>query len=180
MSNTAEPGTTRPPSNAPFGLDLSMAVFDRATRLTRTIIPSGYASIILVHNGEIWRSRYADVLPAEDTMTEMILRGGEPFWVEDGRTDPRYAKHPWVVGPPFLRFTTAVPIRSHDGATPGVLSVSALEPQPFDARKMARLQDIADFPGRRMGKSEHHGRAPKRHFASAIGRSSARSNPRRL
>jgi len=139
----AESGTL--PSNAPFGLALSMAVFDRATRLTRTLFPTGFASIILVHNGEIWRSRYAGKLPEKDTMTEAILAGGTLFWIEDGRTDPRYADHPWVVGPPFLRFTAAAPIRLQDGSTPGVLSVSALEPQPFDARKAARLQDIADF-----------------------------------
>ena len=139
----AESGTI--PVNAPFGLALSMAVFDRATRLTRTLFPTGFASIILVHNGEIWRSRYAEQLPEKDTMTEAILAGGTLFWIEDGRLDPRYADHPWVVGPPFLRFTAAVPIRLQDGSTPGVLSVSALEPQPYDARKAARLQDIADF-----------------------------------
>lgn len=122
-----------------------MAVFDRATRLTRCLFPTGFASIILVHKGEIWRSRYADVLPTEDVMTETILQGGQLFWIEDGKLDSRYANHPWVVGPPFLRFTASVPIRLQDGSTPGVLSVSALEPQPFDERKAARLQDIADF-----------------------------------
>ena len=142
MRNTAERGT---PGNAPFGLDLSMAVFDRATRLSRMLFPTGFASIILVHNGEIWRSRYTEELPDEDMMTETILNGGELFWVEDGKTDPRYADHPWVQGPPFLRFTASAPIRLQDGSTPGVLSVSAQEPQPYDARKAARLQDIADF-----------------------------------
>jgi len=132
-------------SDNPFGLDLSLAVFDRATRLAMSMFASAGASIILVHQGRIWRSRYAELLPSEDPVTESILRGGELFWVEDGLTDPRFRDHPLVVGPPFLRFTVGVPIRLADASTPGVLSVSGLEPQSFDPKKAARLKDIADF-----------------------------------
>lgn len=122
-----------------------MAVFDRAARLARSMFASAGASIILVHNGGIWRSRYAEALPADDPVTESILMGGKLFWVEDGLRDPRYATNPLVTGRPFLRFTVGVPIRLPDGSTPGVLSVSGLEPQPYDALKAARLRDIADF-----------------------------------
>jgi len=145
MHDTAERGAIRTTRNAPFGLDLTMAVFDRASRLARSMFQSAFASIILVHNGEVWRSRYADVMPTEDPLTEAVLKGGELFWVADGRQDPRFAQHPLVIGPPFLRFTAAVPIRLQDGSTPGVLSVSSLEPQPFDAGKAGRLTDVADF-----------------------------------
>jgi signal transduction histidine kinase len=145
MRDIAERGTIRTSSNAPFGLDLSTAVFDRATRLAKSMFGSAYASIILVHNGEIWRSRYANVLPTEDPLTESVLTGGELFWVEDGRLDSRFAQNPLVTGPPFLRFTAAVAIRLQDGSTPGVLSVSSLEPHPFDAGKASRLKDLADF-----------------------------------
>jgi signal transduction histidine kinase len=145
MHDIAERGAIRTSSNAPFGLELSTAVFDRATRLARSMFGSAYASIILVHNGEIWRSRYADVLPIEDPLTESVLKGGELFWMEDGRLDSRFAQNPLVTGPPFLRFTVAVPIRLQDGSTPGALSISGSEPQPFDAGKAARLKDLADF-----------------------------------
>ncbi|HYM01401.1 MAG TPA: ATP-binding protein [Stellaceae bacterium] len=144
MRNPAAPGATRT-TDIPFGLDLSMAVFDRATRLANSMFTAAGASIILAHDGEIWRSRYAEVLPAEDPVTLSVLQGGALLWVEDGRTDPRFADHPLVTGPPFLRFTVAVPIRLQDGSTPGALSVSGMEPQPFDAHKAARLKDIADF-----------------------------------
>jgi signal transduction histidine kinase len=145
MLDTAGRGIVRTSNEAPFGLDLSMAVFDRAARLARTMFASAGASIILVHNGGIWRSRYAESLPADDPVTASILKGGKLFWVEDGLRDPRYATNPLVTGPPFLRFTVGVPIRLPDGVTPGVLSVSGLEPQPFDPHKSERLQDIADF-----------------------------------
>ncbi len=47
-----------------FGLDLSIAVFERATRLASSLFPGAEASVILVHQGQVWRSRFADELPA--------------------------------------------------------------------------------------------------------------------
>jgi PAS domain S-box-containing protein len=138
-------GPARTTSDMPFGLDLSMAAFDRATRLANSMFSAAGASIILVHNGEVWRSRYADILPSDDPITEAVLKGGELIWVADGRDHPLLKDHPLVTGSPFLRFTTAVPIRLDDGTTPGVLSVSGIEPQPYDATRAARLTDIADF-----------------------------------
>ncbi len=133
------------PRVAPFGLDLSMLVFDRATRIARSMFESADASIILVHEGKVWRSRHADVLPEEDEVTKAVLAGGELFWVEDGHLDARVSNNPLVTGPPFLRFNATMPIRLADGSMPGVLSISGLVPQAYDAGKAARLGDLADF-----------------------------------
>ncbi|WP_293905199.1 ATP-binding protein [Phenylobacterium sp.] len=133
------------PDPSPFGLDLSLAVFNRATRCARSLFEAADASIILVHEGQVWRSRYAGEFPVKDPVAEAVLAGGELFWVEDGLMDPRVRDHPLVTGPPFLRFNAAIPIRLKDGATPGVLSVSGLVPQAYDAGKAARLEDLADF-----------------------------------
>jgi signal transduction histidine kinase/CheY-like chemotaxis protein len=122
-----------------------MAVFDRATRLAKSLFESADASIILVHEGEVWRSRHADDLPTEDPVTKAVMASGELFWVEDGRLDPRVADNPLVTGPPYLRFCASMPIRLRDGSTPGVLSISGLVPQAYDARKAGRLRDIVDF-----------------------------------
>ncbi len=129
----------------PPGLDLSVAVFDRATRLARGLFESADASIILAQDGCLWRSRHADVLPPHDPFIEQVLQGGALRWIEDARLDATLRDHPLVCGPPHLCFTVAVPIRLEDGSTPGVLSVSGRRPQPFDAAKAARLEDIADF-----------------------------------
>ena len=140
------PGQTGPLSDpTPFGLDLSMAVFDRATRIARSYFEAADASIILVHEGKVWRSRHKDNFPATDPVTEAVLASGEVFWVEDGLLDPRVCDNPLVTGPPHLRFNAAIPIRLRDGSMPGVLSVSGLVPQAYDAGKVARLTDLADF-----------------------------------
>jgi signal transduction histidine kinase/CheY-like chemotaxis protein len=122
-----------------------MAVFDRATRIARSYFDAADASIILVHEGKVWRSRHKDDFPAEDPVTEAVLASGEVFWVEDGLLDPRVCDNPLVTGPPYLRFNAAIPIRLRDGFMPGVLSVSGLVPQAYDASKAARLTDLADF-----------------------------------
>ena len=128
----------------PFGVDLSMAVFDRATRLARSLFELADASIILIHEGKVWRSRYDGQLP-EESGVQAVMASGELLWVEDGRLDQRVADHPLVIGPPFLRFCACIPIRLKDGSTPGVLSVSGIAPQAFDRDKASRLKDLADI-----------------------------------
>jgi signal transduction histidine kinase/ActR/RegA family two-component response regulator len=145
MEQLVEPAGGTPPRVPPFGLDLSLAVFDRATRLAKSLFTAADASIILVHRGEVWRSRHAATLPADDPISEAVMASGELFWVEDGCTDARVKNNPLVTGPPYLRFCAAMPIQLADGSRPGVLSVSGLQPQAFDAAKAARLKDLADF-----------------------------------
>ena len=130
--------------SGPAGLQISIRALARATRLAKDMFASAGASVILLENGKVWRSRYLDLFPTEDPVAEFVAASGKLFWVADGQQDPRFANHPLVTGPPFLRFNAAVPIRLSDGATPGVLSVSGLVPQPYDAKKATRLQDLAD------------------------------------
>jgi GAF domain-containing protein len=67
------------------------------------------------------------------------------LWLEDARLDPRTCNEPLVLEPPHLRSWIAAPILLEDGALPGVLCVVNTQPQPFDASKAARLQDLADL-----------------------------------
>jgi signal transduction histidine kinase/CheY-like chemotaxis protein len=134
------------PAATPFGLDLSMAVFDRATRIAKSLFAAADATIILIHEGVVWRSRFADgALPPEDPGAEAVLASGELLWVGDAKRDPRFVENALVVGPPFLRFYIGVPIRLADGSMPGVLCVAGMAPQAYDTGKAARLTDLADF-----------------------------------
>jgi len=129
----------------PWGFETSLALFDRVTRLAKSLFESVEASIILVHDGTLWRSCWADALPPDDPVTVSVLANGEPLWVEDGRRVPTIADNPMVKDYPYLRFTASTPIRLPDGSVPGVLSVAGPKPHPYDAGKAARLQDLADL-----------------------------------
>ncbi|RYF95049.1 MAG: response regulator [Caulobacteraceae bacterium] len=137
---------TRERSNAPFGLDLSLAVFDRATRFAKGLVEGAESTIVLVKDGVAWRSRFADDLyPKHDRAAEYVIATGEMLWVEDARLDERFATGPLVAGPPYLRAYIAIPIKLEDGSTPGVLALYSTEPQPFDAVQAERLTALTEF-----------------------------------
>ncbi len=130
----------------PFGMDLSLAVFDRATRLARALFPGADAFVVLIQDGVAWRSRpYVAELGPSDLGPQLVIDSGEQIWIEDGRIDPRACDAPLVVGPPYLRGWVGTPIQLEDGSRPGALSIAHTEPLPFDRVKAARLKDLADF-----------------------------------
>jgi len=140
---TAAAGATR---ERPFGIDISLEMFDRATRIARSLFAGGESLVVLIQDGVAWRSRgFGAKLGPRDWAAELVISTGETLWIEDGRLDPRCRAEPLVVNEPFLRAWIAVPIRLENGSTPGVLCVVHTEPQPYDANKAARLQDLADF-----------------------------------
>ena len=131
----------------PFGLEVSRAVCDRATRLARTLFGALDAQIVLVSEGRIWRSQDREnrLIDHDDPAAKLVLATGEPLWVEDLTADDRFKDKPGVVSPPHLRFYAAAPIRLEDGSTPGVLAVGAREPRLYDPGLAQRLADLADF-----------------------------------
>jgi signal transduction histidine kinase/CheY-like chemotaxis protein len=130
----------------PFGIELSMAVFNRATLVARGLFPGSDSFVTLVKDGVAWRSRpMMNAVPARDRPAELVITSGEMLWVEDAHLDPRFAEAAVVRGPPYLRAYIGAPIRLHDGTTPGVLTVVSSEPLPRTAAKAAQLQALADF-----------------------------------
>jgi PAS domain S-box-containing protein len=140
-------------ASSPFGLDISQAVCDRATRLAKTLFGALESHIVLVSAGQVWHSRDFSGLrrsqgPArleDDPIARRVLSDGQLFWLEDALKDPAFAQNHLVTGPPYLRFYAAAPIRLGDGSAPGVLALAGAEPKPFDERLASRLQDLADF-----------------------------------
>jgi signal transduction histidine kinase/CheY-like chemotaxis protein len=129
-----------------FGVELSTAVFDRATRIARSMFVGADATIVLMQDGKIWRNRDPNRnLPHRDAAAEIVMASRELLWIEDGRADPRFADNALVTGPPYLRLYVGAPIKLEDGSCPGVLAVGGAEPHAFNAGKAARLCDLADF-----------------------------------
>ncbi|HEX4196129.1 MAG TPA: ATP-binding protein [Caulobacteraceae bacterium] len=130
----------------PFGADLSLAVFDRASRIAGGLFAEADATLVLMQDGQTWRSRDPEGrLPQEDPAAELAMRTGELLWIADAAADPRFADHPLVARAPFLRLCVAAPIRLGDGSCPGVLAVVCPRPHAFDQAKADRLSDLADF-----------------------------------
>ncbi len=140
------PRKTNDVDQPPLGLERSGPVFDRATRLARSLFGEVEAQITLLTDSGQWRSRPArsDVRGDARGVRE-VMRLGEALWVADARRDPRFADDPVVAGPPHVRFFAGAPIRLADGSTPGALWVAGPTPRPLEPVLARRLQDLADF-----------------------------------
>ncbi len=131
---------------APFGIQVSRAVFDRAILVARGLFPGCSAQVILVKDGATWRSHaQGETLPERSAAAEVVIASGDLLWVEDARLDPRFCDNPTVVGPPYALTCIAAPIRLADGSTPGTLAVFGPTPLARDDAKAAQLQALADF-----------------------------------
>ncbi|HEY3948343.1 ATP-binding protein [Phenylobacterium sp.] len=138
--------TNGPPAETlPFGLEPSLAVFDRATLVARGLFAGAQSLIVLVKDGVAWRSRYDEGLPTRDHVAEHAIATGEMLWIEDASAHPMTKDEPVVTGPPHLRAYIAAPIRLQDGTTPGVLAIFSVNTEPYDASKAAQLTALATF-----------------------------------
>jgi PAS domain S-box-containing protein len=137
-------GEPRP--HAPKGLEQSGPVFDRARRLARTLFQDVEASVVLLGDGEAWRSHdLTGAAPKDAPVARLVMDSGELLWVADATQDARFRDRPNVTGPPHVRFYAAAPIRLEDGSIPGVFAVAGQTAKPYDKALAARLQDLADF-----------------------------------
>ncbi len=131
---------------APPGLEASTPVFDRATRIARTLFGCLAARVSLATGDGIWRSRGREMEEAgEAGAFRIVMDTGELLWIEDCANDPRAADSPEVAGAPFIKFFAGAPIRLEDGSLSGCLWVADTEARPYDATLARRLQDLADF-----------------------------------
>ncbi|WP_332773613.1 ATP-binding protein [Phenylobacterium sp.] len=135
------------PDVRPFGLDISQAVCDRATRLAKTLFGAVDSRIVLVNGDAFWSNRDPEgkVVQGRPAAIDIILDSGELLWIPDTRLDPRFCNSPSVVGPPHVRFCAGAPILLADGACAGVLGVTGLEPRAFNQSLANRLADLAEF-----------------------------------
>jgi PAS domain S-box-containing protein len=147
MAGADRPRTRRPPKTppkTPRGMDQSGAVFERATRLARTLFGDVDAQVTLVDGDDVWNSRGVEH-ESDAIAVRFVQSTGETLWVEDAPKDKRFRDHPAVAGPPHLRFYAGALIRLEDGSTPGSIWVAGLEPRSYDPKLAARLEDLADF-----------------------------------
>src|SRR5262245_46373622 len=127
----------------PFGLDPVTPAFERATRLAKALFGAVDASIVLVEDGRVWRSRDpSGEWRKPPVLAERVMQSGEPLWIENTREDPQFLQHFPDGGP--IAFWAGAPVRLSDGKTPGVLMVCDLAPRPFDPELAERLVDLAN------------------------------------
>jgi PAS domain S-box-containing protein len=139
---TINRAVTKPPSE----LANSGAVFDRTQRLAKALFPGNDSQVVLVGEGDAWRSHDPEGrLPKDAPGARLAVTEGKLLWLADATKDARFCDRPSVTQSGGLRFYAAAPIRLEDGSIPGVLAVAGPQVIPYDAQRADHLQDLADF-----------------------------------
>lgn len=123
--------------------------FDRVTRVAQRVFGVPIAMVTLVDEDREWlKSRQgltAAESPRELSFSSHVLLSDGALVVPDARDDERFADHPWVGGPPYLRFYAGHPLKSPEGHSLGSLSIADVSPRDMSADDLRALRDLAGF-----------------------------------
>lgn len=121
--------------------------FDRISALAARICNAPVALVTIVDSDRIWfKSRHGlevDQVDRDPGLCASAILQGDPWIVEDARTDPRTLTNPLVAGEFGLQFYLGIPLRTSDGHNLGVLCVLDFEPRAASEREVRDLTDLA-------------------------------------
>ena len=100
--------------------------------------------------------------PSEDAFCPHVTAAADSSLVVlDASTDPRFARHRQVKGPPFLRFYAGAPLRSADGHVLGALCILDAEARTLDQHERALLEKLAADTVETISRSDADGNLPR-------------------
>lgn len=124
------------------------SAFDRLSALAADLCGTSMAvvSVADAPTGRFLASFGVDALPPDcpDGYCGEDLAAGGILVIPDAHRDPRFAAHPWVTGPPGVRFYAAVPLVAPDGHVVGRFCVLDTEPRQLTERQQHHLRTLAD------------------------------------
>lgn len=121
--------------------------FDRVTAIAAKIFRTPIAIVSLVDEDRIWfkSTQGLDVQQIDRVpgLCASAILEGDPYIVEDAKTDPRTLANPLVAGDFGLRFYAAAPLRTRDGFNLGTLCVIDREPRAVEPEEIQQLEHLA-------------------------------------
>ncbi|PTU76393.1 GGDEF domain-containing protein [Pseudomonas mangrovi] len=119
---------------------------DALTRVARDLFEVQTVLVSLVDRDRQWfKSRQGMDLtetPRSVSFCAHAVASNTPLIVEDTLQDPRFADHPLVLGPPYIRFYAGELIHAEDGQPLGTLCLIDPFPRIFDERQQQHLRDL--------------------------------------
>ncbi len=127
---------------------LSDPAFDDLAHLASYICHTPIAVISFVDAERQWFKSTVGLghkeIPRETAFCSHTISGTDVFIVGKADTDERFKDHPWVIGPPAVRFYTGVPLISPDGYAIGSLAVMDMVPRILSPEQRACLRTITN------------------------------------
>lgn len=122
-------------------------VFDRLARLVKSIFEVPIALVSLMDANRQWYKASIglkiDEVPRDETFCQIVVATGEPLVIADTTLDPRFRRHPFVVGDPGIRFYAGMPLVLDGDKCVGTLCAIGIEPRIFSERDKLILADLA-------------------------------------
>jgi two-component system, NtrC family, response regulator HydG len=120
--------------------------FDDIARLANLICGTPIALVTLIDERREWFKARVGVDLEEATregFCSYTILGRELLVVSDALRDPRFAKNPYVLGPPRVRFYAGAPLITPDGPVIGTLCVLDVVPREFAPEQGLALTRLA-------------------------------------
>jgi sigma-B regulation protein RsbU (phosphoserine phosphatase) len=121
--------------------------FERITALAARLFQVPISIVSIVDSDRIWFKSHhgvdVDEIDREPGLCASAVLQGEPWLVNDARTDPRTLANPLVAGDLGLQFYAGVPLTTHDGYNLGTLCIIDQQPRELTEAEVASLTDLA-------------------------------------
>ena len=122
--------------------------YDNIVALAGQITDTELGMLVFLDQDRVWyKSKMS--LPVADGYHNMVFWAfreptKELFILPDMDTDPRSADHPFVTGPPFLRYAVLVPLVTDEGLILGHLAVGDNKPRELSERALEGLRMLGN------------------------------------
>jgi len=123
--------------------------YDQITRRARRTFDVETAAFCVMGEQTPWTPSHAGAaMPdadAEAVFCRRAMQHDAPMVVANACADPRFADHPAVAGPPYVRFIAGAPVVMPDGLRFGALLLLDAEPRALDPDEVALLEELANL-----------------------------------
>ena len=123
------------------------ASFDELARVAAQIFGAPLSLITLADANRLWFKAKIGVDSSEtkraDSLCACAMDTNDLFVVGDALADARFATHPFVAGPPFVRFYAGVPLMTTDGEAVGTICVMDRVPQQITPAQSDALRTLS-------------------------------------
>lgn len=121
--------------------------FDRITRDLAMALGVPISYVALVDEDRQWLKSEIGGMPCQVSRGMSFcghtILSRKPLVLSDARKDPRFAENPMVIGKPFLRFYTGIPLTAGDQHVVGTLCVADTQPRQLTPAELGVIQQAA-------------------------------------
>jgi len=122
--------------------------FDRLARIAQQYFKVPIVLITFLDGERQWYKSHIGVTETEGPHAMSIcshtIEEDRILYLSDTSKDPQFRDHPYVTGPPHIRFYAGAPLRTPDGYRIGTLCIVDTEPRKLSEVELQVFRDIAE------------------------------------